>query len=143
MYYEVKVKHNYVNDEGLEKKKTLYLLIDSVSFTEAETKTVGYASTAISGDYFIKSIARSKIEKIIQSETELKEHYFLTTVKFIDDDGKQHSSVMLVNADSPEEVESLLRTALSAWLVEWRVFSVKEIPVDEIIEYKSKEEKES
>lgn len=150
MYFEVKVKHTETNAEGKAVKKTSFFLIDAESYTETEARTVEVARDLISGDYFIKSITRSKLEGVIYAmlrdgETNDGYNYFKVVTTSIDDESgkrKTFKNYFLVQVKTPEDVSAIIADRCREWIHEWKITSVAEVAVDEIFEYEEKEASE-
>lgn len=150
MYFEVKVKHTEMDAEGKEVKKTSFFLIDAESYTEVEARTVEVARDLISGDYFIKSITRSKLEEVIHAmlsdgEASNDYNYFKVVTTSIDDESgkrKTFKNYFLVQAKTPEDVSAIIADRCREWIHEWKITSVAEVAVDEIFEYEEKEASE-
>jgi len=150
MYFEVKVKHTETNAEGKAVKKTSFFLIDAESYTETEARTVEVARDLISGDYFIKSITRSKLEEVIYvgmkiGESDIDYNYFKVVTTSIDDESgkrKTFKNYFLVQAKTPEDVSAIIANRCREWIHEWKITSVAEVAVDEIFEYEEKEASE-
>ena len=82
MYYEVKIKTLEVNEIGKEKCVTRTFLIDSMSFTEAEARMIEHAKVYVS-DYEVISIARSKVNEVIENDIGSDEmKFFNVTVAY-------------------------------------------------------------
>lgn len=150
MYFEVKVKHTEMDAEGKEVKKTSFFLIDTESYTEVEARTVEVARDLISGDYFIKSITRSKLEEVIHAmlsdgEASNDYNYFKVVTTSIDDESgkrKTFKNYFLVQVKTPEDVSAIIADRCREWIHEWKITSVAEVAVDEIFEYEEKEASE-
>lgn len=65
-YYSVKVQYKDEDEKGKIKKVNSVVLVDAISPTEAEAKTVKHLATAgETRDYEIKSASESKIAEVI------------------------------------------------------------------------------
>lgn len=64
-FFETKVKYDKMQDNGTEKKVTESYIIDALSFTEAEKRTMEQLNNLTSGEFDIKDITRRDYREII------------------------------------------------------------------------------
>lgn len=62
--FEAKVRYVKIDESGKEKKVTENFILDSVSFTDAETTVTKELDQYITGDFVISSLKRSNINEI-------------------------------------------------------------------------------
>ena len=80
-YFYCKVSYSKVVDNGLTKKVTESYFVSALSFSEAEKRLAAYL--AAYGDYFIKTIARSKVNELLTSLKEADNTFFLAVISLI------------------------------------------------------------
>jgi hypothetical protein len=68
-YFQVKVQ--FTTEEG--KKQKLNYLVDAMSVTEAEARTVHYLTERGESNFEVKAAAQSQIAEVITIEEETKE----------------------------------------------------------------------
>ena len=140
MYYEVKIKTLEVDEIGKEKCVTRTFLIDSMSFTEAEARIIEHAKV-YAGDYEVISIARSKVNEVIKSDTDSDEmKFFNVTVAYSTetDSGKRKNCkcYYLVESQNPDGAISIIQEEWRESVLDWDIIMVKESPIREVLEYK-------
>ena len=62
--YQVKVKYDKMQDNGCVKPVTDTYIVDALSFTEAEARTVEYVQPYISGEFTVTDIKRVKVAEL-------------------------------------------------------------------------------
>ena len=139
MYYEVKIKHPEVNEVGKEKCVTRTFLIDSMSFTEAEAQMIEHAKVYAS-DYEVISIARSKVNEVIENDIGSDEmKFFNVTVAYFEeaDSGKRknHKHYYLVESQNPDGAISIIQGEWKESVLDWDIIMVKESPIVEVVDH--------
>ena len=66
-WFEVKVKYVKVDQDGRERKVSEVYLIDAVSFTDAEARTIEQMQQIIRGEFHIDNIKKSNISRNLSS----------------------------------------------------------------------------
>lgn len=67
-WFESKVTHEKTLENGMQKKVTESYLLDAVSWTEAEARTISELKPYISGEFTIADIKRYKLSELFFSE---------------------------------------------------------------------------
>lgn len=140
MYYEVKIKTLEVDEIGKEKYVTRTFLIDSMSFTETEARMIEHAKVYAS-DYEVISIARSKVNEVIENDIGSDEmKFFNVTVAYSEetDSGKRknYKCYYLVESQNPDGAISIIQEEWKESVLDWDIIMVKESPIREVLEYK-------
>lgn len=66
MYYQVKVKQRFFDDNGKSKKVTSIFICDATSVTDAEATVINAEFKNVTSDWEVVSVSETKIEKVIQ-----------------------------------------------------------------------------
>ena len=64
-YFNVKVQFRTESDNGKEKKETVNYLVDAMSVTEAEARTIEYLTNQGEQTFEVKAASESKIAEVI------------------------------------------------------------------------------
>lgn len=64
-YFQVKVQFTSEDENGKQKKTNVQYLVDAVSVTEAEARTVKYLNDQGEKDFEVKSASESKVSAVI------------------------------------------------------------------------------
>lgn len=140
-YFEVKVKYQKLDQEtGKTKNVTEPYLVDAISFSEAEERIYKSLEEVISGEFVIKSIARSNMSDVF--EYEHGEYWHKCTVKYVDVDeesGKEKkvSNQMLVTADTPKEAYDRIQECLKEMIVPFEITVSAQSPIVDVFEYEN------
>ena len=137
-WFEVKVKYVKVDQDGREKKVSEVYLVDAVSFTDAEARTIAELQQMIRGEFLIDSIKRSNIVEIFPSEA--GEFWFKARIAIVTIDekaGKERkvNNYFLVAADDLKEAQKLIEEGLSYILVPYNSISIALSPIVDVFPY--------
>jgi len=127
-YFEVQAKHLQQQDNGLIKSVKTLLLIDALSFTEAEARITEELSFG-SRDLVVTTIKRSNISEIVEvgdSDLWFKVKVTYTTAEEDSEKEKKITLYLLVNAFDVTEAKERTEEHLSEMLVPFEVPSVVE-----------------
>jgi hypothetical protein len=65
-FYQVKVEFKIEDEKGRIKRQSYVYLVDAMSVTEAEARTVKYLSSQGEDEFEVKSASASKILEVLQ-----------------------------------------------------------------------------
>ena len=68
-YFNVKVQFRTESDNGKVKKETVNYLVDAMSVTEAEARTVEYLLSSDEEAFEVKAASEAKIAEVILADT--------------------------------------------------------------------------
>ena len=68
-WFETKVRYDKMMENGMQKKVNEPYMVDALSFTEAEARTIEELTPFISGDFSISAVKRTNISEIFWDET--------------------------------------------------------------------------
>ena len=144
-WFEVKVKYLKTNEDGREKKITEAYLLDAMSYTEAESRTMHEMESIISGEYQISSLKKSNITEIVNSEDENDDRWYKSKVLIIDAEevsGKEKASAQyyLVAASDIRTAMDNLEKALSTYVVPYEISSITDTLFMDVFPYFTDEE---
>ncbi len=138
-WFECKVKYEKIDqNSGKTKKVTEPYLIDAVTFSEAEERIYKSLEEMISGEFVVKSIAKSNISDVF--EYEAGELWFKCKVSYVDVDeesGKEKkvNNYMLVTADDAREAYDRIQESLKEMVIPFEIPSVVASPIVDIFPY--------
>ena len=140
-YFEVKVKYEKVQEDGKEKKVTESYLVDALSFTECEKRIIEEMKLFISGEFEVYSIARTKYEDIIETETDSNISWYKTKLVFtsMDDNGKEKQEIhyMLVEGTNIDNAKDNLDKFMETTMADFKVVTISETPIMDIYKYQN------
>ena len=85
-WFETKVRYDKLMENGMQKKVNEPYMVDSLSFTEAEARTIEEMTPFISGDFSISAVKRTNISEIFWDDSADK--WYHVKVNFITLDEK-------------------------------------------------------
>lgn len=130
-YIETSVSFDKIMENGAVKKVTEKNLIDALSFTEAESRTIEELTPFISGEFVVKAAKKTKIAEIFFDET--ADRWWLVNVAFITIDeknggDKETVTQILVQADGFDSAVAAFKEGMKGTMADWRIKSVSETP---------------
>jgi hypothetical protein len=135
-YFEAKVKSVKVSEDGKEKKVTESYLVDAMSLTEMEARTIKELEKTISGDFKIVSGKESNISEVFPNPT--GGTWFKAKVVYedmVDGKEKKITEYNLIESDTVENASSELEEKLSQSLVPFHFASVSESNIMDVFNY--------
>lgn len=130
-FFETKVQYDKILDNGKKKKVTETYVVDAMSFTEAETKTIEEVSPFISGEFTIVAEKIAPYREIFLSDKPDDSYWFLVKVAFITIDEKtckEKKQVVkyLVQAKSVDTAHDYITDALNTSMVDYAIEAVSD-----------------
>lgn len=125
---------SYMREEietGILKMVTDQMIINAVSFTDAEIIINKFAEENINGDFSIKSLRKSNVSEIIRKD---EESFWTVKVRMkVEDDlsGKEKSidTILLIGTDSVEGALVLASAVFESTIAPFRIVEVKETKI--------------
>ena len=129
MWYESKVKYN----NSLQKKVTETYLVDSISFTEAEARTIEFVSPYVSEDSELEVVGlkQTNIKEVISNSEGDK--WFVCNFVFhlMEDNGKdkQTKYSIMVQANTIDEGKKSAERFMIGSMQDWEMKSITETKI--------------
>lgn len=137
-WYECKLKMIVVDEQGIERKAKKHILVDAISYTDAEARTIEIAKTLTSNAFSIVSIKPSNISQVL-TDGEAKNYYKsrITTLSIDETTGKQKGikEYVLVLANDPDQAIRVIESGLSYILVPYAIDSVAISTIADVFPY--------
>lgn len=116
-------------------------LVDTLSFTEAESRIIEEIRPYISGEFTISDIKRARLSEIFLNEN--SDRYFKAKVYFVTLDDKSGSekktaATMLAQASSLKEALDVVEKGMSGTLADYEIASLSETAIMDIFPYDRK-----
>jgi len=136
-WFKVSVESERMQENGMYKKVTEVYLLDAVSYTEAEARTLKEITIDISGEFKIADIKRIKLAEIFQYSEAEPDGFFLATVKYVTLDErsgmeKEKPVKMLVIAPDFDTALKTLHTGMRNTMVAYKVANLTEFLIEGI-----------
>ena len=144
-YFECKATYEKMLENGMQKKVTEPYLVDALSFTEAEARTIEELQPYITGDFTVAAVKRAKIAEIFFNEE--GDRFFKFKVYFITLDEKSGAEKktavsMLAQACTLKEAIGVLEECMKATMCDYTIASVSETMIVDIFPFKTEKENE-
>lgn len=139
-WFEAKVKYVKVNENGKEKKVSETYLLDAMSYTEAEGRTIECLREMIQGDFYIAGLKKSNVTELVESNDGNDDKWFKAKVAIIDADQltgkeKRANQYFLVAGATIEAALTNLQKSLSTYVVPWEVVSLADTTIMDVFPY--------
>lgn len=137
-YFETGVSYEKILENGTQKKVTELFLVDSLSFTEAESRITEEIRPYISGEYSIVTIKRAKLSEIFFNEN--GDRFFKAKVYFVTLDEKSGSEkktgvFMLAQASDIQEAKDVIVKGMEGTLADYIIESISETKIMDVFPY--------
>lgn len=143
-WFESGVSFDKTIENGMQKKVTELYLIDALSFTEAEARTIEELKPSISGEFTIKNIKRARLSEIFFNDN--GDRFFKAKVNFITLDekkgNKKKSGVfMLAQATDIQEAKDVIVKGMQGTMADYEIVDLKETKIMAVFPYSEDEKR--
>ena len=137
-YFLTAVRFEKVLENGLVKKVTEHYLVDALSFTEAESRTIEEMRPFISGEFSVTAVKTSKFSELFLAEEDAADIFYKVKIQFITLDErsgneKKTSAEMLVEAADLRDAIRRFDEGMKGAMADYQIISVAETPIVGII----------
>lgn len=137
-WFESKVTFEKTMENGMQKKVTESYILDALSWTEAEARTIEELKPFISGEFTIADIKRAKLSEIFFYE--YGDRFFKAKVLFITLDEKsgtekKTATSMLVQANDIDQAHEVLKKGMEGTMADWECASMTETKIMDVFPY--------
>ena len=127
-------------ESGMQKKVVEYYLVDALSFTECEARTIEEIKPFVSGEFQIVSIKKENLSEIFFNEN--GDRFYKAKVNFITLDEKsgaekKTAAYMLMQASNIEEAKNVLTEGMKGTLADYVIESIKETKIMDVYPFTS------
>lgn len=142
-WFETHVKYEKTMETGIQKKVDETYLVDAMSFTEAENRTIEEMTPFISGEFEVSAAKKARISELFYDAAGDK--WYRCKVCFITLDEKsgmekRSYSNMLVQASDFQTAVKNLETGMKGTMSDWEIFSITETKIMDVFGVKSSSE---
>ena len=134
-WYECKVTHNVMNEDGV-KTVTEPYLVEALSVTEAATRIT--AELEGDGDGTIEGVTRKRFQEVFLEEGEWEHPFYLTKVALTTLDEKsgterEQTFCYLIEAETLKDAMQRLEAEFRGGVSDWELLSLSKSPIVEVI----------
>lgn len=142
-WFEAKVRYLKETETGEKKKVTETFLVDSLSFTESESRTIEEVSPYSRGDFSVVAIKKSAVSELIDDPAH-EGAFWRVRCDFLTIDEKtggekrspQH---FLLKAKDYKKVIPLFDESMKGSMADYEVVKVEKTPIVDVIHYSEEE----
>lgn len=131
-WFESKVRYDKTLDTGLIKTVTEVVLLDAMSYTEAEAITIREMKPYISGSFTITDIKQKKYSEVfLNHKSDLFYRARLQYITLDEKSGaeKKQSVNMLVEAENLEGAFNRVKEEMSRTMIDYSIHTITETPI--------------
>lgn len=141
-YFITAIRYNKVLENGMEKKVTEYYLVDALSFTEAESRTIEEMSAFISGEFSVTAVKTSKFSELFLADEEAAGIFYKVKIQFLTLDErsgeeKKTNTEVLVEAADLRDAIRRFDEGMKGTMADYNIVSIAETPIIGIIQTSS------
>lgn len=138
-WFETKVRYDKMMENGTQKKVNEPYMVDALSFTEAEARTIEELTPFISGDFSISAVKRTNISEIFWNDAADK--WYHVKVNFITLDEKtavekKTTTHILVAANNFREALDNFMDGMKGTMADFEVSSIAETTIMDVFKAK-------
>lgn len=139
-WFECKIRYEKVMENGMKKKVTEPYLVDALSFTEAEARTIKEVKPFISGEMTISGIKRANYSELFSSNNEKDDRYYKCRLLFVlldEKSGKEKKTRtnVLVQASNVETAKTNLDAGMKGTMADYVIESITETAIMDVYPY--------
>lgn len=134
-YFETRVTYDKVTDGGSVKRVTDVFLVDAVSFTEAEARTIDNVSSYMSSEYHVCAVKRSRIDDVVNAEAPRYYQVRYGIISVDEKTGAENRTMvqMLVGAEDFLDAVVEFQDYMKGRVADYDIVSVSESDVEDVI----------
>ncbi len=145
LWFEVAVRFDKMQQDGSVRKTTERYLVDALTFSDSEARTIEKVTPYISGEFSVSATKKTKISEIFYDESDYADKWWLVKVNFITLDektGKEKKSMtqILVQAGDFENALGRFQDGMKGTMAEYRIASISETAYMDVYPYELKSE---
>lgn len=135
LWFECKVKYDKLQENGSVKKVNEPYLVDALTFTEAESRIIEAVTPAISGEFSISAVKKTRIAEIFFSEGD--DRYYIVKVNFLTIDEKSGTekkvaNFILVQASDFDGALKNFKKGMEGTMADYEIVSITETMIMDV-----------
>lgn len=138
-WFETKVRYDKMMENGMQKKVNEPYMVDALSFTEAEARTIEELTPFISGDFSISAVKRTNISEIFWDDSADKWYHVKVNFITIDEksavEKKTTSHILVAATDFKGALDNFME-GMKGTMADFEIASIAETTIMDV--YKAK-----
>lgn len=144
-WFEVSVRYEKIFENGTQKKVTEKILVDALSYTECEARSIEEMAPFITGEFTVSDIKRANYSELFPCEEDAADYWFKCKLVFITLDEKTGSEKktatnVLVQAADLRDAIKKLDEGMNGTMADYIIASVSETAIMDVYPYIVEEE---
>lgn len=146
-WFECSVNYDKTQENGLDKKTTEKIVLDALSFSEAESCAFEEMKPFTSGELEVTAIQIATYKEVFFSDDSMADRWYKVKVAFVTLDEKtakekRQKVTYLVQASSSENAISNTNELFKSSMMDYEIVDVNETKILDVCEHTSKKEGE-
>ena len=138
-WFVSKIRYEKTMENGMVKRVCEPYLVDGLSFTEAEARTIEKLQPFMSGEFLISDISRAKYAEVVFSNDSKADRWFNARVAFItlNESGveKKQKSNILIQASDFDSAKSGIVEHMKDTMSDYVIDKIEETPIVDVFPY--------
>lgn len=139
-WFEIKVRYDKIQEDGVTKPTTEQYVIDALSYTEAEAEITEEMSSYISGEFKITDMKHASFREVFFSDLNNDDCWFRTKLQFITFDEKtnkeKRSNVnYLVQAHALPQAVKYIEEVMGSTMIDYVIASISDTKIMDVYEH--------
>lgn len=144
-WFTCKVSFDKILENGMQKKVTEPYLVDALSYTEAEARTIEEIRPFVSGEFTIADIKRAHYSELFFNEN--GDRFYKVRVHFstLDEKSgaeKRTAAKMLVQANTLKDALAVFEEGMKGTLADYTIAAIEETMLMDVFPYSADTESE-
>ena len=145
IYFESKIRREGILENGQQAKLNELYVVDSLSFTECESRITNYIAQFSQGEFEVLTEQRAKYKEIFFSDKEDEDIFYRVNVTFITIDEhsckeKKTRVSYLVQANSVQTAKNNVDEVMSQSMSDYKITSVVETNIVDVVDAETAKE---
>lgn len=138
-WFETKVRYDKMMENGTQKKVNEPYMVDALSFTEAEARTIEELTPFISGDFSISAVKRTNISEIFWNDAADKWYHVKVNFITLDEktavEKKTTTHILVAATISCEALDNFME-GMKGTMADFEVASITETTIMDVFKAK-------
>ena len=136
-WFQTNVKYKKTLENGTQSRVTEAYLVNALSFTEAEARTIEEMAPFISGEFEVSAAKKMNISELFYDSADNADRWYRCKLMFITLDEKtggekRTSCTMLVQASDFQSAVRNLETGMKGTMSDWEIHTIAETNIMDV-----------
>ena len=141
IWFEAKIRYEKMMEDGILKKVTETYVVDALSFSEAEKRTLEKMGSYVSGEIDVCGLKIAPYKEIFFADSDMADRWYVAKLAFITIDEKTDKEkktrvCYLVNAGNINAAIKNIEEVMAGTMIDYDTLNVSETQILDVFEYK-------